>query len=261
MEKKEKDKDNAENEPRTWRNSLKERNADLDIENDEAVGQYLDNTFSDYDRLMSDKEQLNNVLASDPAAAGILVGLSSGKDENGEPFSLIGYLIGNYYDDIKDAASSEEAVSLIAKKAEEKTKAEAEENKRRKDAEANLEKSDMALSEAVQDMNVDDKAVQDMIEWLYGDLEKGSGLIGRINRNNVTKEDWARLLYAFNRDSELETARTEGRKSLRRGEGIHRSMRNMPADTGGGGGEAQGAEPVTDPTIQRYRRMKPRFGI
>ena len=85
-------------ERKSWRDIVSSRNPDLDLEDDLAVGEFLDDSFKRYDDSESQRENLNKVLAEDSRAAGILTGLASGMDENGEPFSLVEYLITNYGD-------------------------------------------------------------------------------------------------------------------------------------------------------------------
>ena len=97
-------------ERKSWRDIVSSRNPDLDLEDDLAVGEFLDDSFKRYDDSESQRENLNKVLAEDSRAAGILTGLASGMDENGEPFSLVEYLITNYGDDIREAATTEEAI-------------------------------------------------------------------------------------------------------------------------------------------------------
>ena len=97
-------------ERKSWRDIVSSRKPDLDLEDDLAVGEFLDDSFRRYDDSESQRENLNKVLAEDSRAAGILTGLASGMDENGEPFSLVEYLITNYGDDIREAATTEEAI-------------------------------------------------------------------------------------------------------------------------------------------------------
>lgn len=103
-------------ERKSWRDIVSSRNPDLDLEDDLAVGEFLDDSFKRYDDSESQRENLNKVLAEDSRAAGILTGLASGMDENGEPFSLVEYLITNYGDDIREAATTEEAIKKQKRK-------------------------------------------------------------------------------------------------------------------------------------------------
>lgn len=72
-------------ERKSWRDIVSSRNPDLDLEDDLAVGEFLDDSFKRYDDSESQRENLNKVLAEDSRAAGILTGLASGMDENGGP--------------------------------------------------------------------------------------------------------------------------------------------------------------------------------
>ena len=123
-------------ERKSWRDIVSSRNPDLDLEDDLAVGEFLDDSFKRYDDSESQRENLNKVLAEDSRAAGILTGLASGMDENGEPFSLVEYLITNYGDDIREAATTEEAIKKAKEKEAARIKEAADEEKRKRDAEA-----------------------------------------------------------------------------------------------------------------------------
>lgn len=155
-------------ERKSWRDIVSSRKPDLDLEDDLAVGEFLDDSFRRYDDSESQRENLNKVLAEDSRAAGILTGLASGMDENGEPFSLVEYLITNYGDDIREAATTEEAIKKAKEKEAARIKEAADEEKRKRDAEEKLRKTDEALTEAVRQVNVDEANVASMLEWLYG---------------------------------------------------------------------------------------------
>ena len=63
-------------ERKSWRDIVSSRNPDLDLEDDLAVGEFLDDSFKRYDDSESQRENLNKVLAEDSRAAGILTGLA-----------------------------------------------------------------------------------------------------------------------------------------------------------------------------------------
>ena len=224
-------------ERKSWRDIVSSRNPDLDLEDDLAVGEFLDDSFKRYDDSESQRENLNKVLAEDSRAAGILTGLASGMDENGEPFSLVEYLITNYGDDIREAATTEEAIKKAKEKEAARIKEAADEEKRKRDAEEKLRKTDEALTEAVRQVNVDEANVVSMLEWLYG-TQDTDGIIHKIIRHELDAEDWKRIIHAFNMDMEIEAAREEGRKQGRtaRPGAIHRNLaEKAPTDLGGGG--------------------------
>lgn len=257
----EKEKKDGKKEKRSWRDVVSSRNSDLNMDDDDAVATYMEGMFSDYDRIGKERSMMNDLLSSDPAAAGILTGLSSGVDDNGQPFSLTAYLLDNYYDEIMNSKDKEEAVERARKREAEKISAAAEEEKRRKKSADNLMASDQALDEAMNEANLDEAAVSGMLAWLYGDKDKENGFVYRIIRNEVSKDDWMRLLYAFNRDKDLSAARADGERSTRRrNPNPQRSLRDasVPSDLGGSGGTPSEKDPE-DPTIQHYKAMKRRF--
>lgn len=245
---------------KAWRDVLSERNPDLNLDDDLAVGDYLGKSFTDYDKAEASRAQLNDLLSKDERAAGILTGLSSGVGENGEPFSLIGYLLENYGDDIREAATTEEALQNAKEREAQKIKEAADAEKRKAQAEENLKRSDEALTEAVNQLNVDEANIADMLSWLYG-AEDADGFIHRIIRHELGVEDWIKLLHAFNMDADLENARNEGRKQSKASRGnVHRQLPdNMPSDLGGGGNGAGNSAGEENPTLAKYRGMKRRF--
>jgi hypothetical protein len=244
---------------RSWRDVLAERNPDLNIDDEQDVGDYMTDQFSQFDEGERQRKSFNDMLAGDERTAGLLTGLATGMDENGEEFSLAGYLLKNYGDIIRDAADEEDAVKKAKEREAETIKKAADEAKRKETLDAALKKTDEALTEAVNSANVDDATAQAMLAWLYGDKE-GEGLVHRIIRHELDAEDWSKLLFAFNRDNSLSAAREEGRKSGAKGRAAN-AHRNFaaPTDLGGGGGTEQVEETIEDPTLKRYQGMKRKF--
>lgn len=241
---------------RNWKDIASARNPDLNLDDDEAVASWLEENFNQYDRINTERQQLNDLLASSPEAAGILTGLSEGISADGKPFSLMGYIIDNYWDEIQSAKTKEEAAEMASKKEAANIASAAEREKRSKSYSDNLAVSDQALTDAMNKANMDEAAVSGMLAWLYGDAEKQDGLIYRVVRNELNEEDWTRLLYAFNRDKDLDAARNDGRRESRSERGApHRTFKgNMPADLGGGGSQMREPE-NEDPTVARYKKM------
>lgn len=247
------DKEEKKEKKRSWRDVITARNPDLNLDDDEAVAAYMQEQLDGYDKLQNERNQLNDLLVSSPQAAGILQGLSSGMDDNGEPFSLMGYLFRNYWDVIQKAKTEDEAVKIAKQMEADNIARAAEEEARKKNNASKLEAMDDALTEAMKSVNTDEASVNRMLEWLYG---KDDGLIYRVVRYELTKDDWEKLLYAFNRDAELDGARKDGERNSRSGRGMpHRSFKDkMPADLGGGGSETRSPEDE-NPTIAHYRKM------
>lgn len=262
MAKEESKEEGKEPKKRNWREVAASRNPDLNLDDDDAVATWLEESFNNADRMNTEREQLNELLTTNPQAAGILTGLSSGMGEDGKPFSLTAYLLDNYWDEIQEARNKEEAVEHARKREAEQLKKVAEDEKRKKETAEKLEAEDVALSEARDATNTDEATVMNMLQWVFGDKDKQDGFLYRAIRHELSKDDWERLLYAFNRDKELETARKDGAlesRNARTGGKPHRTFReNMPADLGGGG-TVQRDTAEEDPTIARYSKMGRRF--
>lgn len=249
---------------RGWRDVVAARNAELDLEDDAAVGAYLDESFQAFDRGEEERKRFNDLMSSDPRSAGILTGMASGMDDNGEAFLLDAYLFDKYEDELRayfeGEMTKEEALARIKQREADKIKQAAEAEARRKTADDNLAKADAALTEAVQKNNIDEANVANMLEWLYGDGESKEGFIHRVIRHELDADDWGRLIHAFNIEADAEAARNEGRSAMRK-ERVqpHRNAAQAPTYTGGGGGGDVEQKPSNNPTADKYAAMKRRF--
>ena len=87
--------------PRGWRDVVSARNAEIDLEDDAAVGSYLEESFQAFDRGEEERKKFNDLMSSDPRAAGILTGMASGMGDDGESFMLDAYLFDKYEDDLR----------------------------------------------------------------------------------------------------------------------------------------------------------------
>lgn len=241
---------------RGWRDVVKERNPELDLEDDAATGDYLADTFSRYDEAENGRKMMNDVLAKDPMAPGLFMALS---ESEGEPGTLVGYLLENYWDEIYNTGSKEEAIEKAKKRDADKAKAAAEDAKKKETFESNLKASDEALTEAANEANVDEANVANMLTWLYGEGEQ-PGLVHRAITRELDKNDWLKLLHAFNQEKALDAARKEGRREVKNARGAaHRQMETeLPTDLGGGA-SGGGMTREEDPTIAALQRMKPKY--
>lgn len=247
-----------------WRDVVSARNAELDLDDDVAVGAYLDESFQAFDRGEEERKKFNDLMVSDPRAAGILTGMASGMDEAGEAFSLAGYLFDKYEDELRayyeGEMTREEALAKVKEREAAKIKEAADAEARRKTANDNLTKSDAALTEAVQKANVDEANVAEMLDWLYGDGEEKEGFLHRIIRHEMDADDWGRLIHAFNIEADAEAARNEGRTAMRQERTQpHRNAAKAPTYTGGGGGGDTQPKESQNPTATKYASMKRRF--
>ena len=249
---------------RGWRNVLAERNAELDLEDEAAVGSYLDESFQAFDRGEEERRKFNDLMSSDPRAAGILTGMASGMDDNGEEFSLVGYLFDKYEDELRayyeGEMTKEEALAKVKEREAQKIKEAAEAEARKKARTESLSKSDAALSQAVKETNVDEANVYAMLDWLYGEDEKENGFIHRILMHDLDAQDWGRLIHAFNIEADAEAARNEGRSAMRKERAEpHRNAAKAPTYTGGGGSGDTEPKESNNPTADMYAKMKRRF--
>lgn len=246
---------------RTYREVLAERNPELNLDDDDAVTGYLDESFTRYDESEKQRKQLNDLLAKDERAAGVLTGMATGVDEDGNEFLIESYLMDKYWDDINQDAPKEEIIAKIRKKESEMIKREAEKAAQDKQREENLKKTDEALTEAVNETNIDDATVAAMLPWIYGSDNANDGLVHKIIRNELSKEDWIRLIHAFNRDADMNGARKQGAAEARQAKrgSSHRDLSNVPTNLGSGGNTEGGGEEFTDPTIERLNKMKRKY--
>lgn len=248
---------------RGWRDVLSARNAELNLDDDAAVGSYLDESFQAYDKAEEERKQFNEALSTDPRSAGILTGIASGVGEDGEPFSLGGYLIQNY-DDILDEyyqgeISKEEAVQRAKERDAQRIKEAAEAEARKKTADENLARTDQELTKAMQKNNIDEANVSAMLDWLYG-ADEAEGFIHRVVRHELDAEDWGRLIHAFNIEADAEAARAEGKAAMRQQRSEpHRNAKNAPTYTGGGGSSDTAPKGSGNPTADLYSTMKRKF--
>jgi hypothetical protein len=250
--------------PRGWRDVVSARNAEIDLEDDAAVGSYLEESFQAFDRGEEERKKFNDLMSSDPRAAGILTGMASGMGDDGESFMLDAYLFDKYEDDLRayfeGEMTKEEALAKVKEREAAKIKEAADAEARRKTADDNLAKADAALTQAVQKANVDEANVAEMLEWLYGDGEQKEGFIHRIIRHELDADDWGRLIHAFNVEADAEAARNEGRSAMRKERTQpHRNAASAPTYTGGGGGGDMQPKESANPTADKYASMKRRF--
>lgn len=243
-----------------WRSLLGSRNKELNLDDDDAVGGYLEGEFGRLDKSDEVNKRMSDLIASDKRNAGLLSGVFSGKGEDGEDFSLVDYIVTNWYDELRDAVSQEDAIERINKKMAENEKEAAEEAEKTKDAGAKFEVMAQALRDAMQETNADKATAKQVLDWLYG-TEDTPGLYVRIPERSVNKDDFIKLIHAFTRDKSLEEARNEGVRQgkERRAGASHRSSSEMAqTDLGAGtGGASERNE--ENPTAARYSGMRPRY--
>lgn len=242
-----------------WRDIIKGRNNDLNVDDDDEVSGYLSGEFERLDKSDETNKRMNELIESDPRNASLLNGIFSGKGEDGEDFNLVDYLLTEYYDELKGSTSREDLIEKVNKRMAEKEASAAQASAREKEVEENFQKMNEALGGAIKQTGVDAATAQQMLNWLYGTEEEG-GLYLRIPQRAITEDDFVKLIHAFTREGSLESAREEGRREGRKARpgNIHRSATAGNTDLGGGGGERE-PEEDKNPTATRYGNMRPRF--
>lgn len=239
---------------------LRGRKSDLDVDDDDAVHGYLSGELDRLDKSDETNRRMNELISQDGRSAGLITGFLSGKGEDGEDFDLAGYIMQNWFDEIRESATPEEAARRVNEKMANEEKAAAEQAKRDKSIEENFAKMSDALGAAMKRVGADGKTAQEAMDWLFGTDEQ-EGLILRIPKRTLSEDDFVKILYAFGRDAELEKSRNEGRSEGRRTRpgATHRSAAPDNTDLGGGGGGIETEPEEENTTARRYGGMRPRF--
>jgi hypothetical protein len=232
-----------------------------DVSEDDEAALY-DRISEDYRNADLDRENMkkfNELLTQDERIAGLITGMASGKKGDGSPFSIAEYLLENYGDDIYSSTDPKEAAKKAAEReaamqAESRAKAEMDEARKK-----NFEACDKAFEEAVKSLNINDTEAEKFLDWIYN---PDNGFIHRVWTYDVGKEDWVKLLQAYNYDNAVTKAEEKGYKRGRNEKidmARHResSRRNMPSDLSDSGASLD--EEEKDPTLTAYSKMKRRI--
>ena len=244
-----------------WRDLIGGRNKELNLDDDDAVGDYLAGEFSRLDKSDEVSKRLNELISKDKRNAGLYAGAFSGQGEDGNEFDLVGYIVDNWWDEIHESTNSEEAIERINRRMAQEEEDAAKDAKRDEDAKAKFEEMATALNAAMQKTNADQSTAQKVVDWLYGTSDT-PGLYSRIPERSVNEDDFIKLIYAFTRDKSLEDARNEGIREgkERRAGASHRSASQMAqTDLGTDSGGVSERSTEDNPTVSRYSGMKPRY--
>lgn len=244
---------------KAWRKRIRERNPELNLDDDDAMDAYLSEQFGEVDKRKEDNERVNKAIMSDPRNARLVSGILTGQGDDGEEFNLLKEIILNYGKELREFANDEEALEWLAEKQAREAEEEAAAAKRKEAVADNLAKMNETAKSVADKVGADNATMQQLVDWLYGEED---GLFRRILSRTLTEDDITKLLYAVMRDGDLEKAREEGRRAGRsqRPGAAHRGYSEAPTDLGGGvgGGEPE-EEQEENPTASRYGRMAPRF--
>ena len=249
----------GDNEDRSVTGFFRARYPDVSEDDEAALYDRISEDYRNADLDRENMKKFNELLTQDERIAGLITGMASGKKGDGSPFSIAEYLLENYGDDIYSSTDPKEAAKKAAEReaamqAESRAKAEMDEARKK-----NFEACDKAFEEAVKSLNINDTEAEKFLDWIYN---PDNGFIHRVWTYDVGKEDWVKLLQAYNYDNAITKAEENGYKRGRNEKidmARHResSRRNMPSDLSNSGASLDEGE--KDPTLTAYSKMKRRI--
>lgn len=249
----------GDNEDRSVTGFFRARYPDVPEDDEAALYDRISEDYRNADLDRENMKKFNELLTQDERIAGLITGMASGKKGDGSPFSIAEYLLENYGDDIYSSTDPKEAAKKAAEReaamqAESRAKAEMDEARKK-----NFEACDKAFEEAVKSLNINDTEAEKFLDWIYN---PDNGFIHRVWTYDVGKEDWVKLLQAYNYDNAITKAEENGYKRGRNEKidmARHResSRRNMPSDLSDSGASLDEGE--KDPTLTAYSKMKRRI--
>lgn len=249
----------GDNEDRSVTGFFRARYPDVPEDDEAALYDRISEDYRNADLDRENMKKFNELLTQDERIAGLITGMASGKKGDGSPFSIAEYLLENYGDDIYSSTDPKEAAKKAAEReaamqAESRAKAEMDEARKK-----NFEACDKAFEEAVKSLNINDTEAEKFLDWIYN---PDNGFIHRVWTYDVGKEDWVKLLQAYNYDNAVTKAEENGYKRGRNEKidmARHResSRRNMPSDLSNSGASLDEGE--KDPTLTAYSKMKRRI--
>lgn len=249
----------GDNEDRSVTGFFRARYPDVSEDDEAALYDRISEDYRNADLDRENMKKFNELLTQDERIAGLITGMASGKKGDGSPFSIAEYLLENYGDDIYSSTDPKEAAKKAAEReaamqAESRAKAEMDEARKK-----NFEACDKAFEEAVKSLNINDTEAEKFLDWIYN---PDNGFIHRVWTYDVGKEDWVKLLQAYNYDNAVTKAEENGYKRGRNEKidmARHResSRRNMPSDLSNSGASLDEGE--KDPTLNAYSKMKRRI--
>ena len=236
----------------------KSRNPEFNADDDEAVFGEVNRELAESDKAAESRKRLNETIANNKIAPGLLNGIISGKNEDGSDFDLTEYLLDNHMDYLLDYVENKESAKAKynARKKEREDAARADAEFEAKAAEK-IAAEDAELDAAIKEAGYKMEQVKDLIDWIY---DKKNGFIERAKNFDLKKDDFIRLFHIKDWDLKMKEADDAGYK---RGKNEKIDMfrrkqkerNDMPADVTAGGGGAPSPE-EKDPYLERLERMK-----
>ena len=236
----------------------KGRNPELNVDDDEALGAAVLADLDAYDQDAEKMRRFNETVSNSKIAPEMMAGLLSGKNPDGTDFSLEDYLLDKHMDDLLDYLENSETA---------KAKRDARKKARQEEADFDAKAADLAAAEdaefkaAAAESGYKPEQAQELFNWIWGEKGKKNGLIDRIARFELKKEDFLRMFQIKDFDQRLAAAEDKGYKRgrnekidmFRRGQ---QRRDEMPADLDGGGGAPASDEEQENPTVKALKKMK-----
>lgn len=205
------------------------RYPDMSREDEDARYDRIAQDYADYDKLAQERANFNKLLMENEYAPGLMNGLITKKDEDGNDFNLKEYLKKNGV-----FADAEDDPTVDAQK---------------------VVTEDAELDAAAAEAGLRPEEVADLVEWIYN---RENGLLARAGHFELKKEDFKQLLRLKNYDADMSKADEAGYvRGKNEKVDIYKEMddaeKNAPVSLGGGGGAS--ARKEQDPTLAALDRM------
>lgn len=216
-------------------NRFRERYEDVDSDDEEAFYGKLGEEMDRLDKSDKDLKDFSELIGRDPRTVGFLMVLKRGENP-------VNYLLEHYGEDfraaLEDESKAEEFAEAVSKHIEKVSK----DASLREEAEKNLQGMLDDLEAAQEEGTFSDEQAVEAYEFLYGE----GGLLDRVIKNAVTKDDWLMLMKASDYDRMKQTGEAEAEEARREGEIAGRNATidmnkrkrtqasRMPSNPGGG---------------------------
>lgn len=235
---------------------LRNKDEALDIDNDDALFGAIATDYDRFDERDREREEFNDMLMRNPHASGIITGLITGKDDNGNDFDLGMYLIENYPEVIEDVVNGNpKNREYYESLRNEREKIAREDKEFEEKVEALTAAEDAELDAAIEEAGYKTDDVRDLIDWIYNPT---TGIITRAKNMELKKDDFLKLFRIKDYDKNLARAENDG---YVRGKNEKIDMyghaedkrRQLPVL---GSGSGRPREREEDPMLDNLSRMK-----
>lgn len=240
---------------------MKGRYPELNIDDDEALSGQISTDYDLLDQRNKEREEFNNMLASNPYSAGIVTGMATGKNEDGSDFDLGDFLLDNYPEVVIDLIEGNPANK-------EKYKQIRDARRKRQQDDADFEakadelvaQEDAELDAAIKEAGLKPDEVKELLDWIYN---QKNGFIRRAGRFELKKDDFLQLFRIKDWDAKMAEADQKGyvrgkNEKIDMQQHKHNNRTKLPVIGGGGG---RPVEKKDDPNLRHLDAMKDAYTI